>query len=159
MNLHGATVNPVDASGRITLREHQVDQLDGRVVLTQGFDNNIYMLTPEQWPHFIENLSGGNPMDPDMDDLRRLFIGAAVEVELDDRGRMKVPEALRNLSNLKPGQSRAIVLNIGTRWEIWEENSYQSYMAERRAALKEFARNRFGSRGEGEAAAAEAEEK
>jgi len=91
MDLHGATVNPVDASGRITLREHQIDELDGSVILTQGFDNNILMLSPEQWPYFVAHLDDGNPMDPDMDDLRRLFIGGAVEVELDSRGRLKIP--------------------------------------------------------------------
>lgn len=147
MDLQGATVNPVDASGRITLRDHQVDQLDGRVVLTQGFDENLYMFSPEQWPHFIEKLDGGNPMDPDMDDLRRLFVGGAVDVDMDDRGRMKIPEALREWAGLKPGQSKAMVLNIGTRWEVWEQNRYMNYMAERRAALKEFARRKFGSGG------------
>ncbi|MFW5868350.1 MAG: division/cell wall cluster transcriptional repressor MraZ [Armatimonadota bacterium] len=158
MDLHGATVNPVDASGRITLREHQIDELDGSVILTLGFDNNIYMFTPEQWPHFVEPLKKASPMDPDMDDLRRLFMGGAVEVEFDARGRMKIPEALRTLTNLQPGQSKAIVLNIGTRWEIWEEGAYQAHMEARREALKEFARKRFGSGGDEETEAAEAGE-
>lgn len=145
MDLQGATVNPLDASGRITLRDHQLDELDGRAILTQGFDENLFLFSPEQWPAFVDKLRGGSPMDPDMDDLRRLFVGAAVEVELDDRGRMKIPEALREWAGLRPGESRAMVLNIGTRWEIWEQTRYMSYMSERRAALKEFARRKFGS--------------
>jgi MraZ protein len=148
MDLHGATVNPVDASGRITLREHQVDQLDGSVILTQGFDENLLMFSPAQWPEFVANLRGGDPMDPDLDDLRRLFLGAAIEVELDDRARIKIPEALREWAGLKPGQSRAMVLNIGTRWEIWNQDRYMTYMSDRRAELKELARRRFGSGGE-----------
>lgn len=155
MDLHGATVNPVDASGRITLRDHQLGELDGSVVLTQGFDENLYMFSPEQWPDFVGRLTGGDPMDPDMDDLRRLFVGAAVEVELDDRGRMKIPEALREWAGLKPGQSRAMVLNIGTRWEVWEQNRYMNYMSERRADLKQFARRKFGSGGEADTPAEE----
>ncbi|NLO05679.1 MAG: hypothetical protein GX131_07580 [candidate division WS1 bacterium] len=150
MDMQGATVNPVDASSRITLRDHQVDELDGKVILTQGFDENLYMFSPEQWPQFAEKLGGGEQMDPDMDDLRRLFLGAAIEVDLDDRGRMKIPEALRDWAGLTPGQSRAMILNIGTRWEIWEQSRYMAYMADRRAALKEFARRKFGSGGGGE---------
>ncbi|MGI5817507.1 MAG: division/cell wall cluster transcriptional repressor MraZ [Armatimonadota bacterium] len=130
-------------------------ELDGHVILTQGFDENIYMFSPEQWPHFAEKLTGGDPMDPDMDDLRRLFVGAAIEVELDDRGRMKIPEALREWAGLKPGQSKALVLNIGTRWEVWEQRSYMDYMSMRRADLKAFARRRFGSGDEAEVPAAE----
>ena len=155
MELQGSTVNSVDASGRITLRDHQLDELEGTVILTQGFDENLFLFTPEQWGEFIKGLGGGNPMDPDMDDLRRLFRGAAEQVELDDRGRMKIPEALREWANLKPGESRARVLNIGTRWEVWETARFKSYMAERRAALKEYARKKFGSFAEGEAEAEE----
>lgn len=153
MELHGSTVNPVDASGRITLREHQLDQLDGTVILTQGFDENIFMFTSEQWEEFRKGLGGSNPMDPDMDDLRRLFIGGQAQVDLDDRGRMKIPEGLREWANLKPGESRAIVMDLGTRWEIWEAARFKNYMSERKAALKEFARRKFGSFAESEAEA------
>jgi MraZ protein len=151
MDLHGATVNSVDASGRITLREHQADELDGSVVLTQGFDENLLMFSPQQWPHFAEKLQGGNPMDPDLDDLRRLFLGAAVEVEMDDRSRVKIPEALRQWAGLKPGQSKAMIINIGTRWEIWSQDRYNEYLSERRTNLKELARRRFGDGGEDQA--------
>jgi MraZ protein len=148
MDLQGATVNPVDASGRITLREHQVDQLDGRVILTMGMDENVYMFSPEQWPGFVSRLTDGDPMDPEMDDLLRLFVGGAVEVELDDRSRMKIPEQLREWAGLKPGQSRSVVMNLGNRWEVWEDSRYRDYMASRRADIKEFARRKFGSGGE-----------
>ena len=153
MDLQGSTVNPVDASGRITLREHQLDQLDGTVVITQGFDENLLMFSPEQWAKFVDGLGGGSLMDPDMDDLRRLFRGAAAQVQLDERGRMKIPESLREWANRKPGDSKALVLDIGTRWEIWEQGRFKEYMSERKAALKEFARRKFGSLAEGEAEA------
>ncbi|MEA3402563.1 MAG: hypothetical protein U9R79_15095 [Armatimonadota bacterium] len=146
--LEGASVNPVDASGRITLRDHQVEELENSVILTQGFDENLLMFTPEQWPAFRKRIVGGGEMDPDMDDLRRLFIAPATTVSLDDRGRLKVPENLRGWAGLKPGTSRAVVLNIGTRFEIWEEAHYRQYMRNRSPELKEVARRRFGSRPE-----------
>ncbi|MGC9318591.1 MAG: division/cell wall cluster transcriptional repressor MraZ [Armatimonadota bacterium] len=148
MDRQGASVNPVDASGRITLREHHLDELEDSVVLTQGFDENLLMFTPEQWSTFRMRIVGGDEMDPDMDDLRRLFIAPATEVDLDDRGRLKLPEALRGWAGLKPGTSRAVVLNIGTRFEIWEEAHYRQYMRDRASHLKEIARRRFGSRTE-----------
>jgi MraZ protein len=153
MDLQGATVNPVDASGRITLREHQVDQLDGRAIISQGLDENIYLFSPEQWQNFVKPLTEDDSMDPDMDDLRRLFVGGAVDVELDDRSRLKIPEQLREWAGLKPGQSRAIVMNLGNRWEIWLDSAYRQYMASRREDLKQFARRKFGSGGEADAEA------
>jgi DNA-binding transcriptional regulator/RsmH inhibitor MraZ len=91
MDMQGATVNPVDASSRITLRDHQVDELDGKVILTQGFDENLYMFSPEQWPQFAEKLGGASRWTRTWTTCAGSFVGAAIEVELDDRGRMKIP--------------------------------------------------------------------
>ncbi len=151
MRLEGASVNPVEASGRITLREHQLDELEESVVLTQGFDGNILMMSPEQWGPFRDRLLEGPLMDPEVDDLRRLFLGAATEVMLDDRGRVKIPEPLRQWAGLAPGRSRARVLNIGTRFEVWEERRYNAYMTRQRPAMKRAAKERFGGGGEREA--------
>ena len=145
MTLEGAAVNAVDASGRIALREHLVDALDGTVIVTQGFDQNLLMFSPAQWEEFKKQFTAGDDgMNPDMDDLRRLFIAPATTIDLDDRGRIKIPEALREWAGLKPGQSRAMVMNIDTRWEIWEQAHYNDYLASRRADLKGFARRKFG---------------
>lgn len=151
MDLQGATVNSVDASGRITLREHQMDALPRKLVLTQGFDGNLLMLTPQQWTTFQGRLVSEAEMDPDADDLRRLFIAPATEVTSDDRGRLKIPEHLREWAGLSSGESRAMVLDIGVRYEIWEEGRYREYMAGRAADLKRVARERFGHAAAGEA--------
>ena len=158
MKLEGAAVNSVDASGRITLRESLVDSLDGSVILTQGFDANLLMFSPEQWlvykKPFTAEEQAGAMMDPDMEDLYRLLISPAAEVELDDRGRMKIPEALREWAGLTPGASRVVVLGLDTRWEIWSQEQYKSYMSSRRSELKDFVRGKAG-RGSQEAEAEE----
>lgn len=145
MGPQGASVNKVDASGRIALRDYQLDELEDSVVLTQRFNGQIVMMSPEQWPDMVKQFDAESQLDPDMNDLRRVFIGAAIEVELDDRGRLKIPEALRGAAGLKPGQSRATILSLGTTWEIWEEKQYIEYMEEQREHLKALARQRFGS--------------
>ncbi len=147
MGPQGATVNKVDASGRIALREHQLNELEDSVVLTLGFSGNLVMFTPEQWPELVKQFDSDSPLDPDANELRRGFIGAAVRVELDDRGRLKIPEALRAAAGLSPGKSRATILNLETNWEIWEQNTYINYMAENRGRLKDLARERFGTVG------------
>ncbi len=154
MHLEGASINSVDASGRIALRDHVIDELNGSVVITLGFDENLLMFAPEQWTEFVMQLEGDDDeMDPDTDDLRRLFLAPATTVELDDRGRVKLPEPLRDWAGLKPGKSRAMVLSIGTRWEIWDQRTYKEYMLSRRGALKDIARRKFSNTpsGSGEA--------
>ncbi len=147
MELQGASVNAVDASGRIALREQQIDALPKSVVLTQGFDNNILVLTEQQWAAFEGRLVNEDPMDPDADDLRRLFIGPKIGVKIDERGRLKIPEYLREWAGIQPGENRVMVLDIGTRYEIWEEGRYRDYMSGRAEDLKRIARERFGRAG------------
>ncbi|MFP4248666.1 MAG: division/cell wall cluster transcriptional repressor MraZ [Armatimonadota bacterium] len=145
MGPQGPTVNKLDASGRIALREQHLDELEESVVLTQGFNGNLVMMAPAQWPDMMQEFAAKSPLDPDMNDLRRIFIGGATEVEIDDRGRIKIPEALRSAAGLKPGESRTMLLNMGSTWEIWEEQHYLEYTRTQHQHLKELARMRFGS--------------
>lgn len=151
MALEGVAVNSLDASGRLTLRESIVNSLEGSVVITQGFDANLMMFSPEQWLSFKQPF-GPKPIEPaskddaeeekildtDMEDLFKLLISPAEEVELDDRGRIKIPEPLREWAQLKPGASRVMVLDVDTRWEIWGQEHYRAYMQSRREDLKNF---------------------
>jgi MraZ protein len=150
MELQGTTVNAVDVSGRIALREHQIDALPKSVVLTQGFDGNILVLTGQQWAAYQGRLIGGDMMDPDADDLRRLFIAPATEMKIDERGRLKIPEHLREWAGIQPGECRVMVLDIGTRYEIWEEGRYHAYMSGRAEELKRIAREHFSHHAGGE---------
>ncbi|MGD9495906.1 MAG: division/cell wall cluster transcriptional repressor MraZ [Armatimonadota bacterium] len=144
MSGQGASLSQVDASGRISLRDYQLDELEDTVILAQGFDRSILMFTEAQWNKFSQALvpEEEEEIDPDLDDLRRLFLGNKAEVDIDDRGRLKIPEGLREWARLMPGSSRVMVLNIGTRFEIWEVGHYQEYMAARAPELKLIARER-----------------
>lgn len=150
MELLGASVNAVDASGRIALREHHVDALPRKVVLTQGYDRNILVLTIQQWNQLQGRLVNEDPLDPDADDLRRLFIAPATEVTIDERGRLKIPEHLRDWAGIEAGDARVMVLDIGTRYEIWEQSRYHEYMAERAPDIKRMVRERLARAAGGE---------
>lgn len=155
MELTGASICQVDASGRITLRENHLDQIEGKLILTQGFDGQVLAFTEPQWNEFLKLCRPqGDGFDPDGDDLRLLFVGNAIEVEIDDRGRLKIPEHLRETAGLKPGVSRARVLWVRTRFEIWEETAYEKFSQRRAAELKQkFAAQREQVRTVGEAEA------
>ncbi len=141
----GVTVHPVDANGRITLKEHQDDALPREVFLTQDLDSCILLMEPGQWKAFSDALEDLPPLDPDVADLKRLMLAPVVKVRIDKQRRLKLPEALRDWAGLKPGESRTLVLDVGTRLEIWEEERYRSYMGSRAKDLKEVARRIWGS--------------
>jgi len=152
----GATVNPVDASGRITLKEHQDERLPRLVYLTQGLDGCILVLQERERDEIASTLTSLPLLDPDADDLRRMFLAPCTEVRIDGQRRLKIPEPLRDWAELEPGNSRALLLDLGTRFEIWEEERYRSYMAARAKELKQVTRRLWG-RGQSEEAEDEAQ--
>lgn len=142
--MQGATVHPVDANGRITLKEHQDAVLPKKVYLTQGLDPCIFMLQQPQWEELAGLLAKLPRFDPDADDLRRVLRAPCNETMRDDQRRLKLPESLRDWAGLEAGKSRALVLDLGSRFEIWEEERYRGYMSERTEKLKEVARAKWG---------------
>ncbi len=143
--LQGATVHPVDAHGRMTFKEHQHNVLPRQLYLTQGLDRCIQVLTSHEWEKLAGRLANLPDFDPDADDLKRVFRSSCAEVIRDDQRRIKLPPALRAWAGLEEANSRALMLDLGTRFEIWEEERYHRYIAERSKDLKEVARRIWGS--------------
>ena len=142
----GITVHPVDASGRITLKEHQDERMPRLVHLTQGLDRNILVLQEHMREQIGAALGQFSPLDPDAVDLRRMFLAPITDTKIDGQRRLKISEALRDWAGLEGGKSRALVLDLGAAgFEIWEEERYRTYMSERAPALKEVARRLLGS--------------
>ena len=139
------SVNPVDSSGRITLKEQQDERLPRVVYLTQGVEGGLSLLQERERDELVGALRSLSALDPDADDLRRLLLAPLTECRIDGQRRLKIPEPLRDWAGLAAGESRALVLDLGIRFEIWEEGRYRSYMASRAGELKEVARRLFGT--------------
>jgi len=148
-DLPGATIHKLDSSGRLKLREHHRAILPPSVVLACGFDNCINLFVSHAWNLYQQQFARVNTgsLDPDLHDLRRLLIATAVECNIDDQGRIRIPESLLRWAGLDGSDQEAQVICLDDRYEIWEVGRYNEFLTERGKQLKEIARQLFREQG------------
>lgn len=113
----GTTLLSLDAKGRLAMPARHRDQLaevsQGQVTLTRGIDNCLWMLPRATWIRFRDQLLA---MPTARDDVKRHFVGHAVDVDMDSASRILVPPELRAVAGLEKDVK---LMGVGKMFEIW----------------------------------------
>ncbi len=117
----GQFTHSIDAKGRTSLpsrfREQMGREGDVRLVLTPAlFDPCIHVFPFRAWETFEAKVAEMPQFDPNVVRLRRLYVSAAVDCDLDKQGRVLVPAHLREHAGL----TREVVwAGVGSKAELW----------------------------------------
>lgn len=90
--------------------------------LTQGFDCNLYLLSQEAFSTLSSHVRSTSISDPLSRLLRRLFLGGAVEIAVDEQGRIQLPPELCEYAGLA---KEIILVGQGDYLEIWSPSLWQ----------------------------------
>ena len=96
---------------------------DSRLVMTTGFDKCVVVYPQREWNAFEERFLKLPQFDKAVIALRRLYFGNAHEVDVDNVGRLLIPQTLRNHADLT---REAIWLGQGPNLELWDQQNYNS---------------------------------
>jgi MraZ protein len=138
----GETAINLDAKGRLAVpmryREALEEQCGNRLVLTySAFDSGSLWLQPEKtWESVRDDVMALPSFNPRHRSLQRRLVGSATAVEPDSSGRILLPPSLRQVAGL---EKRVVMLGMGKRFEIWNENTLNSKRAEEDSNLDELA--------------------
>jgi len=118
-------------------------KLGKSVILAKWYENCLVLVGDDSWSALLERLTGGEKMiiEP-IRDTEHFIFASAYEVEIDDQGRMVLPDRLVSYASL--GEQ---VYFIGTndRVEIWNKELWEKKESEvgREAAsyIERLARN------------------
>jgi MraZ protein len=136
----GETAINLDAKGRLAVpiryREALVEQCGNRMVLTySAFDSGSLWLQPDQtWERVRDDVMALPNFNSSHRSLQRRLVGSATAVELDGSGRILLPPSLRQVAGL---EKRVVMLGMGTRFELWNENTLNAKRAEEESNLDE----------------------
>jgi MraZ protein len=101
----GRYEHTIDAKGRTSLPARYRDVLSSigerRIILTSALDPCLVAYTAPEWHAFEEKLAKLPQFDKAVQKLKRIYVSGAVEVEVDDSGRVLVPPTLREYASLK----------------------------------------------------------
>lgn len=122
--LIGEYKHTLDDKNRLSLPANFRAEVGEKVILTPGLDKCLFAFTLKEWAKISEKLSESSLLQSDNRSFNRFMFGQATEADLDGSGRILVPEFLKEWAGLK---SKAVVIGVQSRIEIWSEKSWIEY--------------------------------
>ena len=125
--LIGEYNHTLDPKKRLAVPAKLRKELGEKAVLTRGLDNCLFLYPMQEWLRLTEKLSQLPMGQGSTRSFLRLMLAGAVEVELDQLGRILVPDYLKNYAGLS---QKVIIAGVYNRLEIWDGAKWESYKAE-----------------------------
>jgi len=116
--LSGSYVHSVDGKSRIAMPAKFREALGDWLVLTKGPDGCLWALGRQQWDALLTKASRSVV-------VQRFFVSAAVDCPLAGRGRILIPDVLRQHADIKPGDD-VLIIGLGSRIEIWSRRRWEA---------------------------------
>ena len=127
----GASSLSLDAKGRLSVPTRHRDVLTataaGRLTITKHPHGCLMVFPRGEWEKFRERLAA-LPMSAQW--WKRIFLGNAMDCEIDGNGRVLISPELRAAAGLS---KEAVLLGMGNHFELWDA---QTYAAQEQAAMQ-----------------------
>ena len=124
----GPSALTLDSKGRIAMPVRHRDVLAsmgaGKVTITKNPPGGLLIFPPAAWDDFSARVAA-LPMESA--GWKRLFLGNAVEVEIDASSRVLVAPELRDFADLSRD---VMLLGMGNFLELWDKRRYDEHEAQ-----------------------------
>ncbi len=124
----GASSLSLDAKGRLSVptrhREVLTATASGQLTITRHPHGCLMLFPRTEWEKFRERVAA-LPMTAQW--WKRIFLGNAMDVEMDNTGRLLVSPELRAAAHIS---KEAVLLGMGTHFELWDKATYDAQEAE-----------------------------
>lgn len=137
----GASSLSLDAKGRLSVPTRHRDVLaataSGQLTITKHPHGCLMVFPRPEWEKFRERLAQ-LPMSAQW--WKRIFLGNAMDVDMDGTGRVLISPELRAAAALT---KEAVLLGMGNHFELWDKATYdeqeaQAMQGEMPDAFKDF---------------------
>jgi MraZ protein len=124
----GASFIALDAKGRLSLPTRHREVLGvsagGRFTMTKHPHGCLMIFARPEWEKFRERIAV-LPMQAQW--WKRIFLGNAMDVDMDAAGRLLVSPELRQAAGIS---KEAVLLGMGQYFELWDAQTYAAQEAE-----------------------------
>jgi MraZ protein len=124
----GASSLSLDAKGRLSVPTRHRDVLhamaQGQLTITKHPHGCLMMFPRPEWERFRERIAA-LPMSAQW--WKRVFLGNAMDVEMDGTGRVLVSPELRAAAGIS---RETMLLGMGNHFELWDKATYEAREAE-----------------------------
>ncbi len=119
------TIN-LDAKGRMAMparyREQLLNHCSGQLIVTIDTNHRCLLLYPlVEWEQIERQIEALSSFDPMSQRVKHLLIGHANDLELDNSGRVLLPQELRVYAEL---EKHVCLIGQGKKLEIWSQENW-----------------------------------
>ncbi len=122
----------LDDKGRLILPAKFREELAGGVVITRGQEHCLYVFSAREFENLHEKIRQAPVSSKQARDYQRVFLSGASAETPDKQHRVSIPATLRNYASLERDLT---VIGVGSRLEIWNSASWDTYLNEQEAAF------------------------
>jgi MraZ protein len=122
----------LDDKGRLILPAKFRDELAGGLVTTKGQERCLYVFPMVEFQRIAEQLQSTPVTHKAARAYSRVFFASAFDQVPDRQGRITIPPPLRDYAGL---DRELVVIGASNRVEIWDNEAWQSYLADSEAAF------------------------
>ncbi|MBI2634949.1 MAG: division/cell wall cluster transcriptional repressor MraZ [Parcubacteria group bacterium] len=125
--LLGEFKHNLDSKNRITIPAKLRLELGEKPILTRGLDNCLFIYPHRDFELFMEKLEKLPLSQKKARNFKRFMLSGANEIEIDEMGRILIPEPLKKYSGIK---KEVVIIGVQDKVELWNENIWNNYIAE-----------------------------
>lgn len=114
----------LDAKGRLAIPVKFRSKIESGAIVTRGLDKCLFVYDLKEWEVLAAKLMALPLAQTNSRAFVRLMLSGAVDVKLDEQGRILIPDYLRKYAGLK---KEAIVTGLYNRIEIWDATEWGTY--------------------------------
>ncbi len=132
----GEANHAIDNKGRLIFPAQFRQRMGSDFIMTKGLDKCIFVFPLHEWQVMEEKLKMLPMTDRDARAFVRYFFSGAAEGTFDKQGRVRIPQNLVDYASL---EDRAYIIGVGTRLEIWSEDTWDQYNSDDQLSYDEIA--------------------
>ena len=120
----GEYSHTIDEKSRLAIPIKFRAELASGAIVTKGLDGCLFLYTSTEWHKLVEKLNNMPISQKNARAFSRVMLAGAMDVSLDNQGRINLPEYLRNFASLS---KKTVIAGLFDRLEIWDEDAWTKY--------------------------------
>lgn len=120
----GEYKHTIDAKKRLALPAKFRKELGQSVVVTKWLDSCLIVFPEKEWQVMSDKLGKLPTSQAEARGFVRMLLGGAMMMDLDNLGRILIPEYLKQYAGLK---KNVVICGLFNRLEIWDEEKWSGY--------------------------------
>ena len=126
----------LDAKGRLAIPAKLRHELGDNAIVTRGLDSCLFIYPRKEWDALIEHLNNLPLTQSNSRAFSRFMLAGAIEADIDQQGRILIPDYLRKFASLN---KKLVIAGVNNRLEIWDENLWNEYRTKTERDVNEIA--------------------